>query len=72
MAGQPEADFFRVSAWDTLGENCAKYVTKGKKIAVIGAVSVYVYTKKDGTPGASMEVIANEVEFLSPRSEDQE
>ena len=30
-AGQPEADFFRVSAWRALGENCQKYLAKGRK-----------------------------------------
>lgn len=62
--GQPEADFFRVSAWGPLGENCAKYLTKGRKVCVIGQVSVHVFTKNDGTPGASLEVFAEEVEFL--------
>ena len=69
VEGQPEADFFRVSAWDALGENCGKYLTKGKKVAVVGSVSVHVYKSNSGEPGASMEVIANEVEFLTPKSE---
>lgn len=69
IQGQPEADFFRVSAWDALGENCAKYLVKGKKVGVVGAVSVHVYTTQDGKAGASLEVVANEVEFLSSRSE---
>ena len=30
--GQPEADFFRVSAWRQLGENCARYLSKGRKV----------------------------------------
>ena len=37
--GHPEADYFRVTAWRTLGESCAKYLTKGKKVCVIGAIS---------------------------------
>ena len=69
VEGQPEADFFRVSAWDQMGENCAKYLTKGKKVAVVGSVSVHVYKAKNGDPGASMEVLAQDVEFLSPRQE---
>ena len=32
-AGQPEADFFRVTAWRALGENCSKYLSKGRKAA---------------------------------------
>lgn len=70
VEGQPDADFFRVSAWDQLGENCGKYLVKGKKVAVIGSVSVHAYTGQDGKPGASLEVIANEVEFLSSRNDD--
>lgn len=68
--GQPDADFFRVSAWDALGENCGKYLVKGKKVAVVGSVSVHAFTGQDGKAGASLEVVASEVEFLSPRSED--
>ena len=70
VEGQPDADFFRVSAWEQLGENCGKYLQKGKKVAVVGSVSVHAYTGQDGKPGASLEVVASEVEFLSPRNED--
>lgn len=63
--GQLEADFFRVAAWNATGENCLKYLTKGKKVTVVGPVSVRTYQVQDGTTRASMEVTANEVEFLS-------
>lgn len=69
IEGQPEADFFRVSAWGKLGENCQKWLVKGKKAAVTGPVSVHVYTKQDGTPGANLELLADDVEFLSPAGE---
>ena len=68
--GQPEADFFRVTAWRELGENCAKYLAKGRKVAVIGPVSVTTYTGQDGKTYANLEVTAQDVEFLSPRNED--
>lgn len=67
--GQPEADFFRVTAWRQLGENCARYLSKGRKVFVSGAVSVRTYQANDGTTRASMEVTADDVEFLSPRNE---
>lgn len=69
IEGQPEADFFRVSAWDALGENCAKYLEKGRKVCVVGPVSVHVFENNNGKAGASMEVIALEAEFLSPRQD---
>ena len=68
--GSHDADFFRVSAWDQLGENCAKYLQKGKKVCVIGSVGLHVYSNAKGEPAANMEVLANEVEFLSPRQEE--
>ena len=68
-AGQPEADFFRVTAWRQLGENCAKYLAKGRKVSVTGSVSASAYTAQDGTARASLEVTADDVEFLTPRGE---
>jgi len=67
--GQPDADFFRVAAWGKTGENCQKYLDKGKKVAVTGEVSCRAYEGRDGTHKAQMEVHANKVEFLSPRGE---
>ena len=68
-SGQPEADFFRVTAWRQLGETCAKVLSKGRKVCVIGPVSVNTYQGNDGTTRASLEVTADDVEFLTPRSE---
>lgn len=70
VEGQPDADFFRVSAWDQLGEVCQKYITKGKKVCVIGSVGVHTYTNQKGETVANLEVLAREVEFLSPRPEE--
>lgn len=65
----PEADFFRVTAWRQLGENCQTYLAKGRKVCVVGPVSVSTYTANDGTFRANLEITAEDVEFLSPRTE---
>jgi len=62
-----EADFFRITTWGQTAENCQRFLAKGRKVAVRGSVSLNTYTKKDGSVGASLEVNADEVEFLSPR-----
>lgn len=62
-----DADYFRVTAWRERGEICAKYLSKGKKVCVVGPVSVRTYTTNDGQTKASLEVQADEVEFLSAR-----
>ena len=68
-AGQPEADFFRVTAWRQLGDICARYLAKGRKVAVTGSVSASAYLGSDGQPHAGLEVNADDVEFLTPRGE---
>jgi len=68
---QPDADFFRISAWNKLGENCQRYLAKGRKVCVVGSVSVSSYESKDGGTRFSLDVFAEDVEFLSPRSENQ-
>lgn len=67
--GQPEADFFRISAWRQLGENCAKYLAKGRKVFVSGPLSARTFQRADGTTGVSLEVTADDVEFLSSRGD---
>lgn len=66
---QPEADYFRVTAWRQLGDNCQKYLAKGRKVAVIGPVSVSTYQANDGTTRANLEVTADDVEFLTAAGE---
>lgn len=66
---EPEADFFRVTVWRQLGELCEKYLAKGRKVAVIGEVSVSTY-EKDGKTYANLEITADNVEFLSPKEQD--
>lgn len=64
-----DVDYFRVTAWRQLAENCQRFLSKGRKVLVVGAATLSTYTKKDGTHGASLEVNADDVEFLSPRTE---
>ena len=66
---EDQADFFRVTAWRELGETCAKWLIKGRKVAVVGPVSVSIYTGQDGKTYANLEVMAQDVEFLTPRDQ---
>ena len=69
-AGQPDADFFRVTTWRQLAELCSKYLAKGRKVGVVGEISLQQYNDSNGLPRYSMEVQADEVEFLTPRTAD--
>ena len=64
-SGQQEAEFFRVTAWRALGETCAKYLRKGKKVAVVGEAKAHGWTSQNGEARAQIQVTAMDVEFLS-------
>lgn len=59
------SDLFRISAWRGLGETCNRYLEKGRKVAVIGELKATQYAGKDGLLKVSLDVNADEVEFLS-------
>ena len=64
-----EADYFRITVWRELAEICQKYLAKGRKVAVCGPVAVSTYIANDGSTRATLEVTAEEVEFLTPRED---
>ena len=66
-AGQPEADFFRVTTWRQMAENCNRFLAKGRKVGVTGTLNLQSYVGNDGQQRFNMEVQADEVEFLSPK-----
>lgn len=66
----PESWYFRVTAWRALGDTCAKYLAKGRRVCVVGQVDASAYAAQDGGLRASLEVTAEDVEFLSPRSQE--
>ena len=68
--GNKVTDFFRVQAWRQLGEVCSKYVKKGMKVAAVGELQPRLYEARDGTARMSLDVCADEVEFMS-RAEDK-
>ena len=68
---QDNTTYFRISAWDRTGESCQRYLSKGRKVFVAGPLSARTYQANDGTTRVSLEVNANDGEFLSSRNDDQ-
>ena len=67
-----QTDFFRINAWRGLADTCAKFLAKGRKVAVVGELQARTYEAKDGKTKVSLDVQADEVEFLSPAEQKQE
>jgi len=69
---QKRTTWFRVTAWRKLAETCNQYLVKGQQVLVEGRMNPdpetgrpKIWTRQDGTYGASYELIANTVRFLA-------
>jgi single-strand DNA-binding protein len=67
--GEQETDFLNVIAWRQLAELCGKYLAKGRKVAVTGSIQTRQYEAKDGSKRTAWDIVADEVEFLSPQNQ---
>ncbi len=67
--GERETDFFNITAWRGSAENCAKFLKKGSKVAVSGSIQMRNFERQDGTRGLSVDITADDVEFLSSRND---
>ncbi|MCD6401666.1 MAG: single-stranded DNA-binding protein [Anaerolineales bacterium] len=73
-----ETSWFRVSVWGKQAENVNKFLHRGSKVLIEGRLSPdpntggpRVYQRQDGSYGASFEIRANRVVFLTSRAEDE-
>lgn len=73
-----ETTWFRISVWGNQAEAVNQYLQQGSRVLVEGILrpdpetgGPRIWTRNDGTPGASFEVTARRVVFLSTRAEDQ-
>ncbi len=65
-----ETTFLNIVTWSKLAENCAKYLNKGSKVAVVGEIRMNEWEAKDGGKRKDYEINANQVQFLSTKKND--
>ncbi|WP_134683600.1 single-stranded DNA-binding protein [Brevibacillus migulae] len=68
QAGEREADFINVVAWQKLADLCATYLRKGRQAAVEGRLQTRSYDNKEGKKVYVTEVVAENVQFLGARA----
>lgn len=68
QAGEREADFINVVAWQKLADLCATYLRKGRQAAVEGRLQTRSYDNKEGKKVYVTEVVAENVQFLGAKS----
>ena len=64
QGSEPQTDFINVSVWNKQAENVARYLTKGRQVAVEGRIQTRNYDNAEGKRTYVTEVIASNVEFL--------
>jgi len=69
--GERKGDYIQIVAWRELGSLCAEWLVKGRKAAVTGSLQTRSYDAQDGSKRYVTEVVADEVEFLTPRQGSQ-
>lgn len=70
--GQKTASFIPVTVWNDQATNVCKYVRKGSLVGVDGRLLQRSFEKKDGTKASVLEVVADSVQFLEPKSANKE
>ena len=66
--GNQMTDYFNIVAWRQLATLCGKFLMKGKKVAVVGSIQQRNW-EKDGVKHTAYDIVADEVEFLTPMGE---
>jgi single-strand DNA-binding protein len=65
-------NFFDVVVWGPQGENCARYLTKGRQVAVDGRLDQRSWEAQDGSKRSKVEIIADVVMFIGGQNETRE
>lgn len=68
--GEKRANFFDVVAWSKTAETCAKYLTKGREVTVVGRLR-WSSWESDGAKRSKVEIVANQVQFSSAPAGDE-
>lgn len=69
--GSYDSDFISCVAWRSTADFVSKYSHKGNKIGVVGSIQTRNYDAQDGTKRYVTEVIADDVELYTPKSENE-
>ena len=62
--GENRADFINIFTWDSLAQNCVKYLVKGSQVAVVGSIQTGSY-ERDGVKRQTFDIRADQVELSS-------
>ena len=62
-----EPNYFRVSVFGSQAESCARFLAKGRQVAIDGRLRWRQWDAPDGTKREAVEIVAETVQFIGPR-----
>ena len=62
-------NYFSVTVWGAQGENCARFLSKGRPVAIDGRLEWREWTAQDGGKREAIEIVADAVQFLGGRDD---
>jgi single-strand DNA-binding protein len=62
-------NYFDVTVWGAQGENCSKFLRRGRGVAVDGRLQWREWTDKEGQKRQSVDIVAETVQFLGGRDD---
>ncbi|MCL4859776.1 MAG: single-stranded DNA-binding protein [Caldilineaceae bacterium] len=72
-SSQERTTWFNVTLWRRQAEVANQYLTKGKRVLIIGEIEgARPYTDREGNPRATIDVTARELRFVDSRTADQD
>ncbi|MGH2930954.1 MAG: single-stranded DNA-binding protein, partial [Solirubrobacteraceae bacterium] len=66
---EDQPNYFDVTVWGAQGENCAKFLHKGRPVAIDGRLQWREWQDKEGNKRQSVDIIAESVQFLGSRED---
>lgn len=59
-----QTTFFDIVVWGKQGENCSKFLSKGRSVFIEGRIDIRSYETQDGQKRKATEIVADTVQFL--------
>jgi single-strand DNA-binding protein len=66
---EDKPNYFNVTVWGAQGENAARYLSKGRPVAIDGRLEWHEWEAQDGTKRSAIDIIADSVQFLGSRDD---
>ena len=66
---EDKPNYFDITVWGAQGENCSRFLSKGRPVAIDGRLEWREWETQDGQKRQAVEIVADSVQFLGSRDD---